>query len=99
MNANQLIAAATVKCTSDGYTSYPALCVLLENKLRQACAEIAMFKGENATPQRGASFLHSLPKSDLYSIARQCMEQMHADEVRDLLRTHFAEYLIVEVKP
>ena len=41
----------------------------------------------------------SVPKSDLYRIARQCMEQMHADEVRDLLRTHFAEYLIVEVKP
>ena len=59
MNASQIISAATVKCTSEGYTSYPALCVLLENKLRQACAEIAMFKGENATPQRGASFLHS----------------------------------------
>lgn len=37
--------------------------------------------------------------SQLADVARQCMEAMPADAVRDLLRTHFAEYMLIEVKP
>lgn len=37
--------------------------------------------------------------SQLADVARQCMEAMPAEQVRDLLRTHFAEFLLIEVKP
>ena len=37
--------------------------------------------------------------TQLADVARQCMEVLPAEQVRDLLRTHFAEYLLIDVKP
>jgi hypothetical protein len=53
VNANQIIAAATQQCTQDGFTSFPALCVLLENQIRQLCQERDTLEGTNAKASNG----------------------------------------------
>lgn len=59
MNARQIIDAATKQCTADGYTSFPALCVLLETEIHQLCHQLETLKGTNAVPARGTYHHHS----------------------------------------
>lgn len=40
ITSSQLIADLTQQCTQDGYTSYPALCVLLQTEIHRLCAEL-----------------------------------------------------------
>lgn len=53
MNARHIIEAATKRCTQDGYTSFPALCALLEGELHKACNELNVLQGKGQSPARG----------------------------------------------
>lgn len=53
MNATHLIERATRAHTSDGYTSYPALCSSLEAIVRDLCAELNVLQGVGQTAASG----------------------------------------------
>lgn len=40
ITSSQLIVDLTQQATVDGYTSYPALCVLLQTEIHRLCAEL-----------------------------------------------------------
>lgn len=59
-NASHIIDSARASCTRDGFTtSYAALCVLLENQIRQLCHEINVLQGKGQRPARGCAFHES----------------------------------------
>ena len=46
ITSSQRIADLTKQATVDGYTSYPALCVLLETEIHRLCAELDLAQRE-----------------------------------------------------